>query len=80
VVWNVRLSREDWDVESPIPRVRRPTLKVMGRWSAKTVDVRADGMALSSRAGPALLAPSATSTGKTARTPLKLSGLDTFIR
>jgi hypothetical protein len=31
-------------------------LKVMGRWSAKTVDVRADGTGLSSRAGTALLA------------------------
>src|SRR5450755_1011251 len=28
----------------------------MGRWSAKTVDVRADGTGLSSRAGTALLA------------------------
>jgi Transposase DDE domain group 1 len=31
-------------------------LKVMGRWSVKTVDVRADGTGLSSRAGSALLA------------------------
>jgi Transposase DDE domain group 1 len=31
-------------------------LKVMGRWSVKTVDVRADGTGLSSRAGTSLLA------------------------
>jgi hypothetical protein len=31
-------------------------LKVMGRWSVKTVDVRADGTGLSSRAGASLLA------------------------
>jgi Transposase DDE domain group 1 len=31
-------------------------LKVMGRWSAKTVDVEADGTGLSSRAGTSLLA------------------------
>jgi hypothetical protein len=31
-------------------------VKVMGRWSVKTVDVRADGMGLCSRAGSALLA------------------------
>jgi Transposase DDE domain group 1 len=31
-------------------------LKVMGRWSARTVDVRADGSGLCSRAGTALLA------------------------
>ena len=31
-------------------------MKVMGRWSVKTVDVRADGTGLSSRAGTALLA------------------------
>jgi hypothetical protein len=31
-------------------------VKVMGRWSVKTVDVRADGTSLSSRAGTSLLA------------------------
>ena len=31
-------------------------MKVMGRWSVKTVDVRADGTGLSSRAGTSLLA------------------------
>ena len=31
-------------------------MKVMGRWSVKTVDVRADGMGLCSRAGTVLLA------------------------
>ena len=31
-------------------------MKVMGRWSVKTVDVRADGRGLSSRAGTSLLA------------------------
>jgi hypothetical protein len=40
---NVRLSREDLDAESPIPPLRRFTVKVMGRWRVKTVDVRADG-------------------------------------
>ena len=43
-------------VESSIPPLRRFTLKVMGRWSVKTVDVTADGTGLSSRAGTALLA------------------------
>src|SRR5437868_3126551 len=43
-------------VESPIPPLRRFTVKVMGRWSVKTVDVRADGTGLSSRAGTSLLA------------------------
>jgi hypothetical protein len=40
-------------------------LKVMGRWSAKTVDVRADGTGLSSRAGSALLALVADRVGLT---------------
>ena len=31
-------------------------MRVMGRWSVKTVDVRADGTGLSSRAGTSLLA------------------------
>ena len=31
-------------------------MKVMGRWSVKTVDVRADGTGLSSRAGTSLVA------------------------
>ena len=48
-------SREDRDVESPIPPLRRFTLKVMGRSRVKTVSVRADGTGLSSRAGTALL-------------------------
>src|SRR5436190_1117117 len=38
----------------------------MGRWSAKTVDVRADGTGLSSRAGSALLALLADRVGLTA--------------
>src|SRR5437763_15748504 len=38
----------------------------MGRWSAKTVDVRADGTGLSSRAGSALLALVADRVGLTA--------------
>jgi Transposase DDE domain group 1 len=41
-------------------------VKVMGRWSAKTVDVRADGMGLCSRAGSALLALVADRVGLTA--------------
>jgi hypothetical protein len=40
-------------------------LKVMGRWSVKTVDVRADGTGLSSRAGSALLALLADRVGLT---------------
>jgi len=40
-------------------------VKVMGRWSAKTVDVRADGTGLSSRAGTALLALVADRVGLT---------------
>jgi hypothetical protein len=40
-------------------------LKVMGRWSAKTVDVRADGTGLSSRAGTSLLALVADRVGLT---------------
>ena len=40
-------------------------MKVMGRWSAKTVDVRADGSGLSSRAGTALLALVADRVGLT---------------
>jgi len=39
-----------------IPPLRRFTLKVMGRWSVKTVDVRADASGLCSRAGTSLLA------------------------
>jgi Transposase DDE domain group 1 len=41
-------------------------VKVMGRWSAKTVDVRADGTGLSSRAGTSLLALVADRVGLTA--------------
>ena len=41
-------------------------MKVMGRWSARTVDVRADGTGLSSRAGTALLALVADRVGLTA--------------
>jgi len=40
-------------------------LKVMGRWSAKTVDVMADGTGLSSRAGTSLLALVADRVGLT---------------
>jgi hypothetical protein len=40
-------------------------VKVMGRWSVKTVDVRADGTGLSSRAGTALLALVADRVGLT---------------
>ena len=40
-------------------------MKVMGRWSARTVDVRADGTGLSSRAGTALLALVADRVGLT---------------
>jgi Transposase DDE domain group 1 len=40
-------------------------LKVMGRWSAKTIDVRADGTGLSSRAGTSLLALVADRVGLT---------------
>jgi hypothetical protein len=40
-------------------------LRVMGRWSVKTVDVRADGSGLSSRAGTALLALTADRVGLT---------------
>ena len=40
-------------------------MKVMGRWSVKTVDVRADGTGLSSRAGTALLALVADRVGLT---------------
>ena len=64
-VWNVRLSREDLDVQSSIPPLRRFTVKVMGRWSVKTVDVRADGTGLSSRAGTSLLALVADRVGLT---------------
>src|SRR5205085_8959590 len=42
------------------------TVKVMGRWSAKTVDVRADGTGLCSRARSALLAFVADRVGLTA--------------
>src|SRR5438270_12855598 len=42
--------------KSSIPPLRRFTVKGMGRWSVKTVDVRADGTGLSSRAGTSLLA------------------------
>ena len=41
-------------------------MKVMGRWSVKTVDVRADGAGLCSRAGSALLALVADRVGLTA--------------
>ena len=41
-------------------------MKVMGRWSVKTVDVRADGIGLSSRAGTVLLALVADRVGMTA--------------
>jgi Transposase DDE domain group 1 len=41
-------------------------VKVMGRWSVKTVDVRADGTGLSSRAGTSLLALVADRVGLTA--------------
>jgi Transposase DDE domain group 1 len=41
-------------------------VKVMGRWSVKTVDVRADGMGLCSRAGTSLLALVADRLGLTA--------------
>jgi Transposase DDE domain group 1 len=41
-------------------------VKVMGRWSARTVDVRADGTGLSSRAGMVLLALVADRVGLTA--------------
>ena len=40
-------------------------MKVMGRWSVETVDVRADGAGLSSRAGSALLALVADRVGLT---------------
>lgn len=40
-------------------------MKVMGRWSVKTVDVRADGMGLCSRAGTVLLALVADRVGLT---------------
>ena len=40
-------------------------MKVMGRWSAKTVDVKADGKGLSSRAGTSLLALVADRVGLT---------------
>jgi hypothetical protein len=40
-------------------------LKVIGRWSAKTVDVKADGTGLSSRAGTSLLALVADRVGLT---------------
>jgi Transposase DDE domain group 1 len=62
---NVRLSREDLDVESSIPPLRRFTVKVMGRWSVKTVDVKVDGTGLSSRAGTSLLALVADRVGLT---------------
>src|SRR5881398_4141011 len=47
------------------PPLTRFTVKVMGRWSVKTVDVRADGTGLSSRAGSALLALVADRVGLT---------------
>ena len=40
-------------------------MKVMGRWSVRTVDVRADGTGLCSRAGSALLALVADRVGLT---------------
>ena len=48
-----------------IPPLRRFTMKVMGRWSVETVDVRADGTGLCSRAGTALLALVADRVGLT---------------
>jgi Transposase DDE domain group 1 len=50
---------------SSIFPLRRFTVKVMGRWSVKTVDVRADGTGLSSRAGTSLLALMADRVGLT---------------
>jgi hypothetical protein len=47
------------------PRLSRLTLKVMGRWSVRTVDVRADGTGLCSRAGSALLSLVADRVGLT---------------
>jgi hypothetical protein len=49
-------------------------VKVMGRWSVKTVDVRADGMGLSSRAGSSLLALVADRVGLTGRLSDALAG------
>jgi hypothetical protein len=40
-------------------------VKVMGRWSVRTVDVRADGTGLCSRAGTSLLALVADRVGVT---------------
>src|SRR5438270_10865063 len=51
--------------KSSIPPLRRFTVKGMGRWSVKTVDVRADGTGLSSRAGTSLLALVADGIGVT---------------
>ena len=48
-----------------IPPLRRFTLKVMGRSRIKTVDVRADGTGLCSRAGTSLLALVADRVGLT---------------
>src|SRR5437588_6807041 len=47
----------------------------MGRWSAKTVDVRADGTGLSSRAGTSLLALVADRVGLTGGLCDALAGL-----
>jgi len=49
-------------------------VKVMGRWSVRTVDVRADGTGLCSRAGSALLALVADRLGVTAGLCDALSG------
>ena len=62
---NVRLSREDPGCRVWFPPLRRFTVKVMGRWSARTVDVAADGTGLCSRAGTVLLALVADRVGLT---------------
>ena len=49
-------------------------MKVLGRWSVKTVDVRADGTGLCSRAGTSLLALVADRVGLTAGLCAALSG------
>jgi hypothetical protein len=48
---NVRLGGEDRGCETLIPPLRRFTLKVMGRSSIRTVDVRADAAGLCTRPG-----------------------------
>jgi hypothetical protein len=54
--WNVRLGGEDCGYQAGNPPAQEVTLKVMGCSTIRTVDVRADGTGLSSRAGTALLA------------------------